>query len=65
MFEHERSTTEQLGDLLRALPFGQEYEVTSHDPPLEDGREYTLQLIGPPGMIDGKFIGWEELAKYK
>ncbi len=44
----------RLQNMIARLPRDQRYEVTTHDPPYE----FTLQLVGPPGMVDGGFVGW-------
>jgi hypothetical protein len=49
---------EKLGDFLRTLPPGQECKVTPHDPPRDGWIWFTAQLVGPPAMVDGRFVGW-------
>ena len=56
---------EQLADCIRRIPYWQKYKVRRHDPPTPEGYVYTLQLIGPPAMIDGEFIGWDKLQCLK
>jgi hypothetical protein len=52
-------------DLIKSLPAQQKYEVTRHDPPTPEGYVIVVQLVGPPAMIDGEFIGWSAMRQYR
>lgn len=58
-----RDPAEQVAELVRGLPPDQRYEITHHDPPTAEGFIYTVQLIGPPAIRDGHFVGWEALRR--